>query len=144
MWREYVSRLTNDCEFFSPVSTEQVAAVGRALNIVLPSELQALLYETNGILGPHKIRMIWSIERIKEDNLSFRRNNIFLELYMPFTDLLFIGDAGNGDQFAFPILSAAVRKPDIYGWNHETDSRVWVAPSLEKYIEWYLEKKLKL
>jgi hypothetical protein len=61
---------------------------------------------------------------------------------MPFDNLLFFADAGNGDQFAFPIQAGEVRRPDVFCWNHEDDSRIWVAPSLEKYLEWWLTGKL--
>ncbi|PEE41435.1 SMI1/KNR4 family protein [Bacillus pseudomycoides] len=58
-------------------------------------------------------------------------------LYMPFDCLLFIADAGNGDLFAYSILNGSIQKDDIYVWNHENDSRTWVAPSLKKFIKWW-------
>ena len=88
--------------------------------------------------------MVWSIERIVEDNLHFRRNAQFAELYMPFDSLLFFADAGNGDQFAFPIVGRSFRGSDVFAWDHENDSRSWVAPSLQTYLEWWLSGKLKL
>ncbi|HMJ10328.1 MAG TPA: SMI1/KNR4 family protein, partial [Polyangiaceae bacterium] len=68
----------------------------------------------------------------------------FRELYMSFEPLLFFADAGNGDQFAFAITGGVVRRPDIFVWHHENDSRAWVAPSLERYLEWWLLGTLKL
>jgi hypothetical protein len=88
--------------------------------------------------------LIWPVERIVEDNLSFRSNAEFKELYMPFDHLLFFADAGNGDQFAYSINAGVIRKSDIYAWKHEDDSRVWVAPSLKKYLEWWLNDIIKL
>ena len=56
----------------------------------------------------------------------------------------FFADAGNGDQFAFGIIDKKIRNRDIFVWNHENDSREWVAPSLEKYLEWGATGKLKI
>jgi hypothetical protein len=63
---------------------------------------------------------------------------------MPFDHLLFFADAGNGDHFAFALHAGVVRRPDVFAWNHEDDSRNWAAPSLEKYLEWWLTGRLKL
>jgi hypothetical protein len=29
-------------------------------------------------------------------------------------------------------------------WNHEDDSRTWVAPNLAKYLEWWLTGRITL
>jgi hypothetical protein len=63
---------------------------------------------------------------------------------MPFDALLFFGDAGNGDQFAYGILDGEVRMPDIFAWDHENDSRYWVAPDLRQFIEWWAEGRIAL
>jgi hypothetical protein len=44
---------------------------------------------------------------------------------------LFFGDNGGGDQFAFVLRDD---RRDIFVWNHETDSRHWVAGHLEDYL----------
>ena len=56
---------------------------------------------------------------------------------MPFDALLFFADAGNGDQFAFPITATAARD-DVFVWDHENDSRSWYAASLKSYLESWL------
>nr|WP_329202312.1 MULTISPECIES: SMI1/KNR4 family protein [unclassified Streptomyces] len=53
------------------------------------------------------------------------------QLYMPFDALLFFGDNGGGDQFAFVQTP---RRPDVFVWEHETDSRRWVAGDLRDYL----------
>jgi hypothetical protein len=64
---------------------------------------------------------------------------------MPFDHLLFFGDAGNGDQFAFSIQAdGAIHRPDVFAWNHEDDSRVWVAPTLKVFFERSLAGKIKI
>lgn len=104
-----------------------------------------LLHETNGVEGEYGLGLVWPVERIVEDNLDFRKNEGFRDLYMPFGHLLFFADAGNGDQLAFPIhADSLIHRPDVFAWNHEDDSRSWVAPSFEKYLDWWLTGKIEL
>jgi hypothetical protein len=35
-------------------------------------------------------------------------------------------------------------RQDIFVWDHETDSRTWVAPRLEEYLEWWLDGRITL
>jgi hypothetical protein len=65
----------------------------------------------------------------------------FANLYMPFEAMLFFADAGNGDQFAFVIRD---RPADVFVWDHETDSRTMIAPSLATYLEWWLNGRLSI
>jgi hypothetical protein len=106
-------------------------------------ELGSILKEADGVMGEYGLGLIWPVMRIRKDNLAFRENKSFRKLYMPFDHLLFFADAGNGDQFAFPIEDSAIRVSDIFVWDHEDDSRKWVAPSLEKYLELWLSNQLK-
>ncbi|MEV6109751.1 hypothetical protein AB0M28_34335 [Streptomyces sp. NPDC051940] len=57
---------------------------------------------------------------------------------MPFEPLMFFGDNGGGDQFAF------VRTPErdeVFVWDHETDGRYLAEYSLEQYLERALREK---
>jgi len=64
---------------------------------------------------------------------------------MPFNHLLFFGDAGNGDQFAFSIhADGKIYRPDVFVWNHEDDSRTWIAPSLKTFFEWWSAGRISL
>ena len=74
---------------------------------------------------------VWSLEQIVQQNLYFRTAPDFAGLYMPFDPLLFFGDKGGGDQFAFVVTP---RRPDIFVWDHESDSRRWVANDLSDYL----------
>jgi len=103
--------------------------------VALPGDLTSLLSETNGVTDRYGAGLIWSTDRVISDNQSFRES--FAELYMPFDALLFFADAGNGDQFAFPLTSAGARD-DVFVWDHESDSRRWYASSLEQYLTWWL------
>ncbi len=144
LWRERIQTLTPDVTFAAPADDIELAAVEQALNVALPGDLRELLLETNGVLGEYDLGLVWPAERIAVDNQSFRSKEEFRELYMPFDHLLFFADAGNGDQIPFAILAGAVRRPDVYAWNHEDDSRTWVAASLATYLEWWLTGRIKL
>jgi hypothetical protein len=93
-------------------------------------------------MGAYELALVWDLDRIVTDNLEFRRNEQFRTLYMPFGPLLFLGDAGNGDQFA--LLSPPVDRDDVFAWDHETDSRRWVAGNLETYLRWWLDGRITL
>ena len=144
MWKNLASSINNKCEFKSAVSASAIIRAEGILNIKLPHALKECLSETNGILGEYNLNLIWPIERIESSNIEFRENIDFKELYMPFDSLLFFGDAGNGDQFAFPILSGEVRRNDVFVWSHEDDSRTWIAPNLQHFVEWFLNGRISV
>jgi hypothetical protein len=138
MWRELIHTLEPSATYFPGASELQLAAVEQALGVALPAELRQLLLETNGVSGTLGLQLVWSTEEIIKRNLEKRRDEVFRDSYMPFDHLLFFADAGNGDQFAFPIIGGSMKRPTIFAWNHEDDSRMWVAPSLRRYLEWWL------
>ena len=144
MWRELIEQLASECEFYPPASRLDIVKAEHALFISLPDELKSLLSESNGIHGQYGLGLIWPLERIVKDNLSFRHTPDFKEMYMPFDPLLFFADAGNGDQFAFTIRGGTIRCSDVFVWNHEDDSRSWAAPSLKVYLNWWLSGRLKV
>ena len=144
MWRDRIKSMTAKAEFAAPANAGAVALAEEALGVRLPAELAAVLKESDGVSGEYGLGLLWPIERIKEDNQRFRSLPDFKDLYMPFDSLLFFGDAGNGDQFAFTVLQGEVRRGDIFVWDHETDSRTWVAPSLGTFYDWWLTGKLKI
>jgi hypothetical protein len=143
MWREMIAKWYPVHVFQAGASAQQVLDAEARLGVSLPAALSDLLRETNGAFGQHSLRIVWPIERIVRDNLDFRSSLEFRNLYMPFDPLLFFGDGGNGDQFAFVILNGVVRNPDVFVWNHEDDSRTWVAPDLERYLEWWADGRIK-
>ncbi|MEU6679063.1 SMI1/KNR4 family protein [Streptomyces sp. NPDC046925] len=131
MWREAAGLAYEEAEFSEPVDAEDVAAAEQRLGCALPSALVSLLRETDGIAGHYGTDTVWPLERIVEDNLRFWSDSSFADLYMPFNALLFFGDNGGGDQFAFVLRPA---RSDIFVWEHEDDSRRWVARDLRDYL----------
>jgi hypothetical protein len=144
MLQQKIRQWAPTCEFSPPASHDSIFSAEHALGVKLPPELGSLLLESNGVTDKYGSGLIWPIECIRAENTAFRSNSDFRDLYMPFDPLLFFADAGNGDQFAYIVLAGRVRRSDIFCWDHENDSRTWVAPSLEKYLDWWLSGKLKL
>src|ERR1700677_4851889 len=101
MWRKFIQSLSGDCTFNLAAAPRAIAAAERDLKIGFPAELIELLYESNGVQGQYGLGLIWPVERILADNLSFRTEPHFRELYMPFDHLLFFGDAANGRPVCF-------------------------------------------
>jgi hypothetical protein len=143
MWKEAAFQAFPEAEFRDPVDAAAVNAAEQRLGCALPAELRNVVLETDGIIGHYGTDTLWSLQRIVEQNLLFWSSATYAELYMPFDALLFFGDNGAGDQFAFVRTP---RRPDIFVWEHEDDSRRWVASGLADYLtrslqeggdEWY-------
>ncbi len=131
MWRESLGDLVTG-SWRPPAPYAALHAVETSLGRSLPPALRSLLLETDGIEGPYGEDIVWPADRVLNDNLTFRTRPEFRALYRPFDPLLFFGDNGGGDQFAF------VRAPDakggVYVWDHETDERRHVAADLGTYL----------
>lgn len=141
MWVDLINTLSDGCEIAPPAGEEPITNAEQRLGVRLEPDLRDLLRECNGIVGPSGTGLVWPIERISRDNLQFRSNSDFKGLYMPFDHLLFIGDDGSGDQYAFRVLEGKIeRYSDIYEWVHENDSRTWFAGCLRDYLERSLGK----
>ncbi|MEU3727231.1 SMI1/KNR4 family protein [Streptomyces sp. NPDC031705] len=130
-WRELILGLLPQAELGGPADEAELAAVERALGQPLPAGLADLLRACDGVVGRHGTDVVWSAGRIARDNAELRNSPELAALYMPFEPLLFFGDNGGGDRFA------AVRippRPDVFVWDHETDTRAWAAAGLEDYL----------
>ena len=130
MWREITLEFSN-VELHDPTAEEDLVLIEERLGQPIPPSLRSLLTETDGINAEYGVEVVWSAERILVENASLRNDEQLRNLYMPFDPLLFFGDNGGGDQFAF------VRTPerdDVFVWDHETDSRNWISPSLESFL----------
>ena len=149
MWRELIEGLLARTEhkpkpeFSRPAGILELIGVEETLEVKLPDELKSFLRETNGVSDEYGCNHIWEAQRIEQDNIAIRADQEYKQIYMPFDNLLFFGDAGNGDQFAFIVINGEVRGTEVFVWDHENDSRTWVAPSLKKYLEWWLSGKLQ-
>ncbi|MCX5072345.1 SMI1/KNR4 family protein [Streptomyces sp. NBC_00513] len=136
MWREFVERYEG-AELNAPASERELRDLEAALGQSLPRALRELLLVSDGVVDADGTDVVWSAEHIGLTNAEFRGSADFRMLYMPFDALVFFGDNGGGDQFA------AVRTPerdDVFVWDHENDSRTWVAARLETYLRGALSR----
>ncbi|MFE9249876.1 SMI1/KNR4 family protein [Streptomyces sp. NPDC007088] len=83
------------------------------------------------MVGRTHVDTVWTVDQIVEQNLFFWSDESMAQLYMSFDALLFFGDSGGGDQFAFVLKP---ERPDVFVWEHESDSRRWVAGGLRDYL----------
>lgn len=127
-----------DAHFHEPAAHDAIESAEASLGHRLPDELRGLLTETNGIEGEFELGLLWTVERIAADNALFRTTIDFADLYMPFVGLVFFADGGNGDQF-FLSLSG---NNDVYVWDHENDSRRWVASTVLGYLKAWMRGQL--
>lgn len=144
MWIEFLKSVSDACDFFEPANEAKIQSAEGALEISFHQDLRSLLLESDGVFGEYGLGLIWSVERIHADNLNFRTNEDFKEIYMPFDSLLFFGDGGNGDQFAYPIQNGMIRNNDVFVWNHEDDSRNRISPNLKAYLEGWLNGEIQI
>lgn len=76
--------------------------------------------------------------------IFFRNFEDYRDIFMPFDHLLFFSDAGNGDLFGYVILNGSIQRDDIFVWDHETDSRKWIAFSLKDFIEGWANGRISV
>lgn len=146
-WKEYVSKtnlIVQGTAFgFNSPATEVVLQdlLFQFCLDELPLELEELYTQTDGIFeildGQEIGDLIWPASKAVQINREYRNQPDFKNLYMSFDQLFFVSDAGNGDLFGFVTLNGKFYRRDIFVWNHEDDSRTWVAPDLAKFIEWW-------
>lgn len=148
-WQKIINEIENQLTKYQlnkPI--HKASKIALELEVEIPVELDEFYKETNGIseiMDSETIGyLIWGIERVIQENREFRTIRSYKELYMPFDCMLFIGDAGNGDNFGYSIQQKRIRKTDIFSWNHEDDSRIWVAPNLEIFVKWWTSGKIKI
>lgn len=135
-WKPLIKKAASDAEFNEPASEQQLAAVEQALGVQLPQDLRELLLDSDGVRANYGAEVIWSSLEIQRQNKTYRSEMDFKELYMPFDHLLFFGEDGGGDLFAYAIQAdGRIHNRDIFRWNHESDERLWSANCLEIFFD---------
>ena len=144
MWKEFIQSATTGYHFAEPAIKSDIRQIKEKLQVDLPNDLLELLSETNGVFDEFNCPLVWSTKQIIKDNLFFRTFNDYKDIYMPFDHLLFFSDAGNGDLFGFAILNGSIQRDDVFVWDHESDSRKWVASSLKDFIEGWANSRISV
>ncbi len=141
-WQELVQGIDPKCTFGLPATEEVLAEVEDALGVAVPEALLGLWRECNGIAKEYGVG-IWSAEETIRENLELRSYPEQNDLYMPFDPLFCFAWAGNGDLFFFPVQAGGIHNKDVFLWNHENDSRLWVANDLEQFTDKWLRGLIK-
>jgi len=143
-WKNTIHSVSTQVYFENPAMEEELLRIKEALNVDLPLDLLDLLQESNGVFDEFDCPYIWSTNQIVRDNLYFRNCEDFKDIYMPFDHLLFFSDSGCGDMFGYAILNGIIQRDDIFVWDHESDSRKWVASSLEDFLAGWIGGKISV
>lgn len=81
-----------------------------------------------------------SVKQIIEDNLLVRKT--LSESYEGLDELLFIGGNGCGDYYSYSILDGQISSTEIVRWEHEDNTKIVVAHSLQEMIDRYYNNEI--
>lgn len=143
-WREFISRVAPNHTVTDGMPWMQYAKLQETFGLDAHPELRALLESTNGIKSPLGYDLIWSIERIIEENTRVRLDLRLRKQYMPLDCLFFFADAGNGDYFGHAVVDNQIQCSNVFVWCHDDDSRYVVATSVRRFLEGWLNGTIKL
>lgn len=118
-----------------PANLNDITDAESKLGVKFPGELKDMLLEMNGDEW-----LLFSAKQILECNL--RTREFLSDCYEGLNGLLFIGGNGCGDYFAYLILDNEIKTTDIVRWEHEDNTRVAVANSLEEMIIKYYNDEI--
>lgn len=74
MWKELIQSFSREVKFAPPADDSALREAGATLGVELPSDFVALLRESDGVLGPYSLGLIWSLARINTANVECRTN----------------------------------------------------------------------
>lgn len=136
------------CEFCSPVGEGTLSRMSAALRLTkIPTELEELYHQTNGVKllleGMYIGDLIWPVEKVLQTNREYRQSTTLSEIYSSHEPMLFFSDSGCGDLFGFSV-GDGLGQPDVFVWNHEEESRTWVAPDLKSFVAGWLTGEIHI
>ncbi|HEY2832838.1 MAG TPA: SMI1/KNR4 family protein [Sporichthyaceae bacterium] len=143
MWTAWLRTLDDFgvvVELADPADEATIDELEDKLGLDLPRDLRSLLLETDGLADDEGGEPVWPVERIVEENLELGRDGDTpampegggLEV-----DLLFFGDTGGEDLFAYRLEE---NRPDVYLWVADRRETRWVASDLQSMLDaWFRE-----
>ncbi|MFD3430459.1 SMI1/KNR4 family protein [Nocardia fluminea] len=108
MWSDLIGGLYADAEFAPPASDTEIDQIEGQLGQPVPNELRDLLRHANGVQAEWGSGLVWTVQEIIDQNIEFRRDAEFAELYMSFDQLMFFGDNGGGGETSSIAAESAV------------------------------------
>jgi cell wall assembly regulator SMI1 len=130
-WAKRAKLCFPDCRLGRKASSASIEEAERRLGRELPQELKALFAETDGIFDNRGDWLVHSLDYLIEDILGLWEID---DLYMAPRTMILFGGPGNGDRYFIPVLPNGVYSECIFLWDHETDSREWIAQSFSDYF----------
>jgi hypothetical protein len=134
-WVQHIKICMPEAKLMPPANEADIRTAERSLGIDLPKALKEFLRESDGVDALYS-HPVCPIGRIVEMNRDYRTAD-YLANRMPFDHLLFFGDTGNGDDFAFPIYRSGEIGSAVFMWEHETDCRQEYAGGLSDFLIHY-------
>jgi hypothetical protein len=143
-WLRGLDSLGDTVSLSEPVNIDALADAEERLGLMLPDDLRSLLHESDGINGAGRGEPVWPVERIAEENLLLRSAGSTPALPDGADDdLLFFGDAGQGQLFAYELDSGGeVSDPDVFVWQAGSGEAVWIASDLQSLLDDWVRGEL--
>lgn len=143
MWTAWLRGLDPDdgeVSLAEPVDADALAEAEDRLELILPEDLRSLLGETDGLSDGHGREPVWPVERIAEENVLLRSAGATPALPDGADeDLLFFGEAGEGDLFAYELDDDGdISEPDVFLWRADVGEARWAASDLQSLLDsWF-------
>ncbi len=143
MWTAWLRGLDSDegmIALAEPVPADALGDAEERLGLILPADLRSLLCETAGLGDAEGAEPVWPAERIAAENVLLR--SVGSTPALPDgadEDLLFFGDAGDGNLFAYEIDEEGdITESDIFLWKAQIGEATWVASDLQSMLDaWF-------
>ena len=136
-WLRGLDSLGDTVSLADPVDPDALGDAEERLGLLLPEDLRSLLHESDGINGAGRGEPVWPVERIAEENLLLRSAGSTPALPDGADDdLLFFGDAGNGQLFAYELdAGGEISDSDVFVWQADVGEAVWIASDLQSLLD---------
>jgi hypothetical protein len=143
-WLRGLDSLGDNVSLSEPVDPDVLGDAEERLGMVLPEDLRSLLHESDGINGAGRGEPVWPVERIAEENVLLRSAGSTPALPDGADDdLLFFGDAGQGQLFAYELdAGGEVSESDVFLWQPGLGEAVWIASDLQSLLDDWVRGEL--
>ena len=126
--------------FHSPATEQALQALEREFSITLPEQLRELLLQTDGVDDEFDCPIVDGVPEIAAMNRAAR--DASHDHCMPLDHLFFVSSCyGNGDLVGYGLRRDRWPHPALFRWDHEDDSRTWLAPDLKTFLLWGFKGK---
>lgn len=122
---EYLTK-NAEIKLSNPTSIQKINEIESIIWLSLPQDIKNIYLISNGV-SLHYSDPIWDIDTLIWLQNTMRETNAFKELYSDFSNILFFWDDWGWNYFWYKLNANWTLPWDVFIWNHENDSRTWVA-----------------